>query len=231
MPDSQHFKMDWTDTPESKIDIMPDLIPQLLRRRQIFGKRREHRSQDAPGGLSRTMRLMRLTAALVTLVVLLASAASVRAVVMLPGAQVMLSWTSLGSGTTYAVQTSTDLSTWATVIQTAATNVSLSLDGINTCMFRLLAGNAPPQSATLFWDPSVSAPDVAGYYIYYGGATGNYTNRTDVGLATTAVVNGLVAGVTYYFATTAYSSSGDESGYSNEVVWQRLLLLNIQQLP
>ena len=77
-----------------------------------------------------------------------------------------------------------------------------------------------PQSVTLAWNPSVGATDVAGYFIYYGGTTGNYTNRIDVGLATSGVVSNLLGGATYYFATTVYTSSGLESEYSSEVMWQ-----------
>jgi len=77
-----------------------------------------------------------------------------------------------------------------------------------------------PLSVTLAWDPSVGATNVAGYYIYWGGTTGNYTNRIDAGLATNGVVSNLLAGGTYYFAATAYTSSGLQSGYSSEVVWQ-----------
>jgi hypothetical protein len=98
-------------------------------------------------------------------------------------------------------------------------------------MFRLLASDAPPQSVTLAWSPSVSTDVVAGYFLYYGIAMGNYTGQIDAGLTMSAVVPNLQPGVTYFFATTAYTSSGEESGYSNEIVWQRPLLLNIQRVP
>jgi hypothetical protein len=114
---------------------------------------------------------------------------------------------------------------------TAATSVSLSFSGNTMRAFRLWASNPPPQSVSLAWNPNDSATNVAGYFIYYGGTTGNYTNQIDVGLATNGVVSNLQAGATYYFATTAYTSSGVESGYSAEIMWQRPLLLNIQQLP
>ena len=41
----------------------------------------------------------------------------------------------------------------------------------------------------------------------------------DVGNVTTYTVTGLADGATYYFAVTAYDSVGNESGYSNEVVY------------
>jgi hypothetical protein len=234
----QQLRIDWTETPESKINIIPRRIPCSFWGRHNHGKQKERGRQDDPAHSSRSMGLRRLVAGVLTLVAL---ALPVRAVVMPPGTQVVLSWPSLGSGTTYYVQTSTDLLTWATAAITTATSVTMSLQGNTMCVFRLVASNASPQSATLAcnaspqsvtlaWNPSVST-GVIGYYLYYGTATGNYTEQIDAGLATSAVVNGLQAGATYYFATTGYDSVGDQSACSNEVVWHCPLLLNIQQLP
>jgi hypothetical protein len=72
------------------------------------------------------------------------------------------------------------------------------------------------QSVTLAWNPVTNA-NVAGYKIYYGSASGNYTNVTAVGNVTNAAVSGLRDGTTYYFATTTLSTSGSESAYSSEV--------------
>jgi hypothetical protein len=144
---------------------------------------------------------------------------------------VVLTWGSLGPGTQYYVQTSTDLRTWTAATNTSATNVSLALTGDQSRTFRLSAGNVPPQSVTLAWDPSVSVTNVAGYYIYYGTSTGSYTNLVDVGLGTNGVVSNLVAGTAYYFAMTAYTSSGLESDFSSEVVWESSLRLQIQRSP
>jgi hypothetical protein len=71
---------------------------------------------------------------------------------------------------------------------------------------------------TLTWDPN-SETDLAGYEIYYGTSSGNYQWNIDVGNVTTYTVNSLNTGVTYYFAATAYNTTGLESGYSNEVVY------------
>jgi len=161
---------------------------------------------------------------------LLAFAAPASAVVIPPGPQILLTWADLGSGTAYSLQSTTDLTTWTTVAGTAATNVSLSLSGNPLCAFRLLAANAPPQTATLSWDSSISA-GVAGYNLYYGGSSGNYTNKMSVGLTTNGVATNLLAGAKYYFAVTACTSSGLESAYSNEAVWQCPLVLNIQPSP
>ncbi|HEX5220021.1 MAG TPA: fibronectin type III domain-containing protein [Verrucomicrobiae bacterium] len=75
------------------------------------------------------------------------------------------------------------------------------------------SGNAA--DALLQWDPSPS-PEVAGYRIYYGVASGTYTNAVSVGTVTTATISGLVTGTRYYFAATAFDGVGNESEFSNE---------------
>ena len=78
-------------------------------------------------------------------------------------------------------------------------------------------------SLTLAWDPSTST-NVAGYRIYYGPSSRNYTNTLDVGNATSATLSNLVTGATYYFAATAYDTANLESDFSNEVGYTNLLL-------
>jgi hypothetical protein len=60
---------------------------------------------------------------------------------------------------------------------------------------------------------------LAGYKIYYGAASGNYTASVDVKNVTSISLStlDLQSGQTYYFAVTAYDAAGNESGYSNEV--------------
>ncbi len=76
--------------------------------------------------------------------------------------------------------------------------------------------------ATLTWDPPTTnadgtpLTDLAGYKVYYGTESGNYSQSIDVGNVTTYTVSGLTNGQTYYFAVTAYDTSGNESDYSNE---------------
>jgi hypothetical protein len=71
---------------------------------------------------------------------------------------------------------------------------------------------------TLEWDPNSEA-DLAGYKLYYGLATGSYDQVVDVGNKTTYTLASLQPNTTYYIAATAYNSSGLESGYSNEVIF------------
>lgn len=70
----------------------------------------------------------------------------------------------------------------------------------------------------LSWNPSNST-SVAGYKIHYGRSSGSYTSVVDTGNATSATVGGFIPGRTYYFVMTAYSETGVESGYSNEVAY------------
>jgi len=75
---------------------------------------------------------------------------------------------------------------------------------------------APPNSVTLAWDASPSA-GVAGYRVYYGTASGNYTSNVEAGNLTTNTIPGMVNGTTYYFAVKAYNASGLEGAFSNEI--------------
>ncbi|MBI5137304.1 MAG: fibronectin type III domain-containing protein [Nitrospirae bacterium] len=69
---------------------------------------------------------------------------------------------------------------------------------------------------TLGWTAN-NEPDLAGYRIHYGPASGSYANVLDVGNVTTAQVTGLTVLATYYFSVTAYDQSGNESARAPEV--------------
>ena len=71
----------------------------------------------------------------------------------------------------------------------------------------------------LTWNANTET-DLAGYRIYKGLQSGSYTSNVSAGKVTTATMTGLEAGKTYYFAATAYNTSNQESGYSNEIVYQ-----------
>jgi hypothetical protein len=93
---------------------------------------------------------------------------------------------------------------------------SLSLLRIIALAFLAPLTGLSATSVTLAWDPSAST-NVAGYVVYYGVATGAYTNFVAAGNATNTTITGLVAGTTYYFAATALDADGLESGYSTEI--------------
>jgi hypothetical protein len=83
------------------------------------------------------------------------------------------------------------------------------------------------QGVTLAWNPSTD-PTVVGYNIYYGGASGSYTNMINAGNATTATISGLIPGTTYYLAATTYNSSSIESPFSSEVSYTVPILPGVQ---
>ena len=72
------------------------------------------------------------------------------------------------------------------------------------------------QSVTLAWTPDTET-NISNYNLYYGGASGVYTNSVNVGNVTNCMVAGLQSASTYYFAVTADNTSGLESAPSNEI--------------
>jgi hypothetical protein len=70
------------------------------------------------------------------------------------------------------------------------------------------------KAITFTWAPNQES-DLAGYKLYTGNATGNYTANVDVGNVITHTLT--LPDGNYYFALSAYDTSGNESGKSNEV--------------
>lgn len=81
------------------------------------------------------------------------------------------------------------------------------------------AAQAPADTASLTfqWDP-VAVSDLAGYKIYRSTTAGIYGSpiATLSASTTTYQVTNLTKGVTYFFAVSAYDTSGNESPFSNE---------------
>jgi hypothetical protein len=87
--------------------------------------------------------------------------------------------------------------------------------------------DVPNQSGSinLAWDPPLTnadgtpLTDLAGYRVYYGTAprsVQSYDYSVDIGNFTGAVISNLSKG-DWYFAVTAYDTSGNESTFSSEV--------------
>lgn len=74
------------------------------------------------------------------------------------------------------------------------------------------------QNVSLAWD-AVQDPSVAGYAVYYGTVSGQYSTRLDTGTSTAITIPGLTEGVTYYFVYAVYDALGEESAPSNEVAY------------
>lgn len=79
-----------------------------------------------------------------------------------------------------------------------------------------IAGIAQAATVQVTWNPNTEE-DLAGYKLYHGTASGQYGEPVDVGNVTGHVMEITPQhGATYYFALTAYDTSGNESGYSAE---------------
>jgi hypothetical protein len=71
-------------------------------------------------------------------------------------------------------------------------------------------------SAVVSWGVNTET-DLAGYKVYWGMASGNYANVSDVGLNTSKQIDSLADGTTHFFAVKAYDTSANESEFSTEV--------------
>jgi F5/8 type C domain/Bacterial Ig domain/Fibronectin type III domain/Putative Ig domain len=89
---------------------------------------------------------------------------------------------------------------------------SLLLAGI----FSSPAHAAGAPAVTLEWDANPE-PDIAGYELRYGEASGVYSSVINAGNTTTTAVSGLTEGRTYYFTVSAYNTKGLKSPPSQEV--------------
>ena len=75
------------------------------------------------------------------------------------------------------------------------------------------------RSVSLAWNPSPDAR-VVGYALYYGTASGAYSQRVEAGANTICTANGLAEGTSYYFIAVAYDADTVESLPSNEVSYK-----------
>lgn len=82
------------------------------------------------------------------------------------------------------------------------------------CYFAIFSsGNS--KELIVSWDAN-SEPDLAGYKVYWGTASRNYSNVVDAKNVTSYTVAGLADGIEYFFAVTAYDTAFNESDYSRE---------------
>lgn len=85
-------------------------------------------------------------------------------------------------------------------------------------LFLSLVIAAVAVSVTLAWDPS-TGPSVNRYDVYYGVASGAYTNHVEVTNQLTATVSNLALNTVYFFAATAKDTNDLESDFSSEVFY------------
>ena len=80
----------------------------------------------------------------------------------------------------------------------------------------IVTANVVSGTLTATWDANTEN-DLAGYKVYYGPGSQNYTTVKDVGNQTVFVADNLPAGEEYFFAVSAYDRFGNESALSTEV--------------
>ncbi len=71
-------------------------------------------------------------------------------------------------------------------------------------------------TARVTWNRNTES-DLAGYWVYYGTSPSNYDHLVGVSTTPSIDITGLEAGKTYYFAVTARDTSGNQSGFSQQV--------------
>jgi hypothetical protein len=81
----------------------------------------------------------------------------------------------------------------------------------------LAPATASAADVELAWDPC-DEPDLAGYKVYYGVASGTYLWSKDCS-DVTCIITGLTIGTAYYFVVVAVDTYGYESEYSNEFLY------------
>jgi hypothetical protein len=126
----------------------------------------------------------------------------------------------LARGTLAGTPGAGDVGTYANVV----ISVSDGQASASLPVFSIAVQAVATASATLTWSAptqnSDGSPltDLAGYKVYWGTSSHNYSSTATLnnpGLAT-YVVGGLASTNTYYFAITAVNSEGTESSPSNE---------------
>ncbi len=94
-------------------------------------------------------------------------------------------------------------------------------------IFLVMTISASAADVPIAWDPNTET-DLAGYNVYYGttARTGTdpktcalcgYATKIPLGKVTTYTIANLAQGTTYWISVTAFDTSNNESGFSNEV--------------
>ena len=98
---------------------------------------------------------------------------------------------------------------------------STTLIGLFVCVLSATAQN----SVNCAWNAE-TGNSVAGYRFYEGLASRQYSDSIDAMTLTNITISGLASGFTYFFAVTAYDSTGQESDYSDEISYVVPVLSN-----
>jgi hypothetical protein len=95
--------------------------------------------------------------------------------------------------------------------------VSLPIDTTPPLAPQGISAQVSDVSITLNWQAN-SESDLSGYRVYYGNSSRSYGPSIPAGNVTSYSIDNLVEGEMYYLAVSALDSTGNESGYSVEVV-------------
>ena len=71
---------------------------------------------------------------------------------------------------------------------------------------------------TFAWDDTCD-PNLAGYIVYYGYASGHYEGAVDVDMQITSTFLDLAEAQAYYFAVASYDANGEESELPSEIIF------------
>jgi hypothetical protein len=146
---------------------------------------------------------------------------------VVPGDSVTLSWTSEHAGACEAsggwsgAQPLQGSSTVGPLDQ--STTFTLTCTGSGGSAMAMLAVDVMGV-VTISWQPPTEnvdgtpLTDLAGYRIYYGEQSRDYTDQLEVSGATATARDVTLSSGAYYFAMTAVDQEGNESAFSNEVV-------------
>lgn len=85
-----------------------------------------------------------------------------------------------------------------------------------TILLLLVPAISPATQVRLSWAPNTE-PDLAGYKVYYGPASGYYPYSIDVGNKTSTQISSLDEGSNYFFSLKAYDQVGNYSSFSQEI--------------
>ncbi len=115
----------------------------------------------------------------------------------------------------------------ATGALTQATTFTLTCNGSGGSTIEMISVGivGPVQLSWLAPDENVDGSaltDLAGYRIYFGEASRDYSDMVELGDPSTTSHTLTLASGDYYVAMTALDADGNESGYSNEVLKSRL---------
>jgi hypothetical protein len=87
----------------------------------------------------------------------------------------------------------------------------------------MFSANAVSADITLVWGTKAHS-NLAGYHVYYGTCSGIYTSRVDVGKVNSIIISNLEEDQIYYFSVTAYDYKGVDGRFSEEVVYDPVLI-------